>query len=223
MSWFSRKPRVSVVDWCDDFYDQYVFAAPIGDCDPWQLHCDSLVKTLAEVDYSVNTVDRGSLYEHLLALRLEVIAIAWLLTVKDRYAPLQSECTRTYLKYIKQDKYWMLMEPYNRATAKATTGGVDPRSRSGRAFITFINSMRTQLFDEWVEIVSPEDASRAANRIGSETPWKDKRTHVYLSYALTDQLHVEFNDAARASLLTAIQGFYDGAVEKLRQCKIVAS
>ena len=113
------------------------------------------------------------------------------------------------------------MEPYNQAVAKAVVGGSDSNTRTGRAYITFINEMRSRLFDKWVVTLSdPKDAARPANRIGSDVPWKAQKTHVYLSFELTDQLQCEVNEEARMNLMTLIQGFFNGASEELGKVKM---
>jgi hypothetical protein len=221
MGLFDRKPKMSVQDWCEHFYSNYVFASPIGGADPWQLFCNSARDQVAQSDPTFSDVDAVILSDQLLALRLEVIGIAWILRVKDDLSPKQSECTRLYLLNRNQESFWEMMEPYNQAVAKATVGGSN--SSTGRANITFMNSMRKQLFDKWTAMVSdPKDAARPANRFGSDVPWKSHKTHVYLSFALTDQLHCELNEEARKVLMAVIQGLFDGASEELLKVKIVS-
>ena len=223
MGLFDQKPKMSVQEWCEHFYGNYVFASPIGGAHPWQIFCNSARDQVAQADPSFSEVDDVALSDQLLALHLEVIGIAWILLVKDDLSSKQSECTRLYLLNHNQERFWEMMEPYNQAVAKATVGGSDSSTRKGRAHITFINSMRTQLFDKWVAMVSdPKDAARPANRIGSDVPWKSHKTHVYLSFALTDQLQCEVNEEARKGLMAVIHGFFDGASEELRKVKIVS-
>jgi hypothetical protein len=120
------------------------------------------------------------------------------------------------------ESLWELMETYNQATARSTTHGADPESRSGRARLTFLNQMRASLFDEWIAKGFDGGAvARAANRMGSEIPWKARSTHTYLSFALTDQLDVEINEDARLSIFSIIKGFYDGAKESIKEVKII--
>ena len=223
MGLFDRKSKMSVQEWCEHFYSNYVFAPFIGKADPWQLFCNSNRDQVAQADPSFSKVDEAALSDQLLALRLEVIGIAWTLRVKDNLAHKQSESTRLYLQNYNQERFWEMMEPYNQAVAKATVGRSDSSTRTGRAHITFMNLMRTQLFNKWTTMVSdPKDAARPANRIGSDVPWKAHKTHVYLSFALTDQLQCEVNEEARKGLMAVIQGFFDGASEELQKVKIVS-
>ncbi|MFC1462707.1 hypothetical protein ACFLQU_03790 [Verrucomicrobiota bacterium] len=222
MGLFDRKPKVSIQQWCNDFYSSSLFAPPIGGADPWELFCNSVRDQVAQADPTFLQVDGNVLSDQMLALRLEVIGIAWILRVKDDFSPRQSLCTQQYLTDHNQDHYWEMMGPFNQAVAKATVAGSDGNTAAGRAHITFMNSMRTQLFDKWSATVSdPKHAARAANRIGSDVPWKAHKTHIYLSFALTDQLQCEVNEEARKKLMAVIQGFFDGTSEELKKVKIV--
>lgn len=223
MGLFDRKPRMSTQEWCEYFYSNHVFAPPIGEADPWRLFCDAAHQQILRSDPAFSAVDVSDLSDQLLALRLEVIGIAWLLHVKDDLSPKQSECTRLHLLKHNREGLWDMMEPYNQAVAKSTVGGSDSNTRAGRTHIVFMNSMRTQLFDKWAAKVSdPKDAARSANRVGSNVPWKSHKTHVYLSFALTDQLQCEVNEEARKRMMAIIQGFFDGTSEELRKVKIIS-
>ncbi|MCK4736105.1 MAG: hypothetical protein KAT65_26860 [Methanophagales archaeon] len=223
MGLFDRKSGMSTHEWCEYFYNKHVFAPPIGEAGPWQLFCDVAHQQILRSDPAFSAVDVLDISDQLLALRLEVIGIAWLLRVKNDLSPKQSECTRLYLLNNNHERLWGMMEPYNQAVAKATVGGSDSSTRTGRAHIAFMNSMRTQLFDKWVTKVSdPKDATRSANRIGSDVSWKSHKTHVYLSFALTDQLQCEVNEKARKGMMAIIQGFFDGTSEELRKVRIIS-
>lgn len=223
MGLFDRKPRMSTQEWCEYFYSNYVFAPPISEVDPWRAFCESAHRQILRADATFSAVDVSDLSDQLLALRLEVIGIAWLFRVKDDLSPKQSECTRLHLLKHNREHLWDMMEPYNQAVAKSTVGGSDPSTGTGRAHITFINSMRADLFDKWVtKVTDPKDAARPANRFGSNVPWKSKKTHIYLSYALTDQLQCEVNDEARTGMMAIIQGFFDGTSEELQKVKIIS-
>lgn len=222
MGLFDRKPKMSVQEWCEHFYSSCVFAPAIGGQDPWQIFCNTARDQVARVDPSFAGVDDAALYEHLLAVRLEVVGVAWIVKLRDSLSPIQCECTRQYLWELDQERLWKLMDPYNQAVANAAVGGSNGDTAAGRAHIVFMNSMRIQLFEKWATLVSePKDAARAANRFGSNVSWKSSRTHVYLSFELTRQLQCELNDRARPRLMAIIQGFFDGTCEELRRVKIV--
>ncbi len=222
MSLFDRKPKMTVQEWCEDFYSSAVFASLRNGGDLWQTFCKSARDQVVQAAPSFSDVDAAQLADQLLALRLEVIAVAWMMGVRDRLSPKHSECTRKYLQTHDRGFLWDMMEPYNRTVAKATVGGSDPKTGVGRAHITYMNSMRAGLFDDWVATVSdPVDAGRAANRIGSAAAWKSGRMPFYLSCELFDQVQSEVNQPAKLILVAIIQGFFDGASEALRKVKIV--
>ena len=222
MGLFDRRPKVPVQQWCEEFYSNQVFAGPIGESDPWALFCSSAQDQVVQADPSFSRVDADILSDQLLALRLEVIGVAWIMRVRDDLSPKHSQCTKQYLVDHNQERFWEMMEPYNQAVAKATVGGSDGSTAAGRAHVTFMNSMRTQLFDKWSATMSdPKHAARAANRIGSDVAWKSHKTHIYLSFALTDQLECEVNEEARKGLMAVIHGFFDGVSEELKKVKIV--
>ena len=222
MNWFSSKPKLSAEVFLRGFYDTNLFPeSDIGGAF-WESFCRGAQNTVAQCDPAFSNVDATLLRDEMLALRFEVIGIAWLHRVKDRFAPGHSDFTCRYLEERGQSAVWERMEPYNQAVARSTSGGHDPKTRSGRGYLTFLNSMRTQLFDEWVRKgFDPKIAARAANRIGSESPWKANRTHSYLSFALTDRLSAEVNHAARLAILTLISGFYNGASDEIAKVKII--
>jgi len=54
-----------------------------------------------------------------------------------------------------------MMKPYNQTVEIATVGGNNASTRKGRAHITFMNSKRAQMFDQWVTMASnPKDAMK---------------------------------------------------------------
>lgn len=220
MSLFSRKPKVEIYDFCEEFYDKYIFADNIGEVDPWAAFCETNYKLLLEADPALGAISISTFTEELRILRLEVFGIACQHKLKDKYAPLQCWHTRLYLENHERKDIWEAMLNYNKAVARSTTGGCDSNSGLGRGMIVFINQMRVSAFDKWKIVVSENDAARAANRIGSEEPWKSLRVHTYLSFEFTDILHCELNDEARSRLIAIIQGFYNGASEALSGVRI---
>lgn len=222
MGLFSRKRKISTIEFCTEFYNQSIFSPDIGGMDPWKTFCETFYKSIAEVDPAFGKVDISALISELRALRLEVFGIAWLHHVNDKFAPGQSEFTKHYLEENRIADIWESMENYNQATARSTTGAHDPNSRIGRGNLVYLNQRRVELFDEWSKLgYDPKAVARMANRLGSDTAWKTNRVHVYLSFALTDQLKCEVNDEARPRILAIIQGFYEGSSESIKEVKIM--
>ncbi len=223
MELFTKKPQVTTEDFCEKFYDDFIFSSKIGEADPWDMYCKVSHEQISEFDPSFNTVDLSSFRDELLALRLEVFGVVWFIHMKIDLSPIHSEFTRQYLLNENLADLWDSMEVYNQAVAKSATGGWDSNTRSGRYKITFNNSMRAQMFDKWMTVVSNKDAARAANRIGCKKAWKSKKVHIYLFFALTDQLQCEVNDEARKVIMSIIKGFFDGISDELKKVKIIGS
>ena len=179
MGLFSSKRKTTTEVFSKEFYDQSVFAPNIAGSDPWFLFCEGSQKMIAASDHRFNQVKTDSLMDELKALRLEVVGLAWLHQVKDKFAPVQSDFTKRYLESKGAASIWQMMEAYNKAVARSTTLGVDPNTSGGRARITFINQMRAGIFDEWYKLgYDPEAVARAANRLASDVAWKTKAVHI---------------------------------------------
>lgn len=222
MGLFNKKVKMSTQDWCENFYSSAVFST-VRDVDLSQFFSETAFQQLVQADPTISVVDSSVFADHLLALRLEVIGIAWLVYVKDDFLPLQSECTRLYLLKCNRSDLWDMMDAYNQSVAESTVGGIDSTSSKGQREIAAINSKRMNLFDKWATKVSdPKDAARAANRLGCQASWKSERTPIYLSFALTKQLQCEINDEARQIIQNTIHGFFDGVSEDLRNTKIIS-
>jgi len=220
MGFFLYKSKISTDNFCKNIYDQLVFAPELRGVDLWKVMCETNYKMITDADPQFRKVDIEDLTSEMRALYLEVVGLAWLHHVKDKFAPIQSEFTKQYLKDKGVSELWQTMEDYNQATARATTSGYNPNSRTGRAGITFLNQVRANLFDEWYKLGYSADAStRAANRFGSKQVWKAVLT--CLSVTLTKRLGYEVNDDARMKIIFIIQGFFDGASESIKSVKIV--
>ena len=223
MGGIHRKLTMSTQEWCEYFYNKYVFAPLVGQTDPWRLFCQIARQQILDLDPAIAAVDVTHFSDQMLPLRLEVIGIAWFLHVKHELSPMFSECTRLYLVKRNREQLWDMMEPYNRAVARSTVGGSDPATRTGRAHIAAMNSMRFDTCEKWLaSVADPKDATRSANRLGCDVPWKSHKTHIYLSFALTDQLQCEVNEEARQGLMVLIQGFFDGTTEELHEFELAS-
>jgi len=220
MGLFTQKRKVSTEDFCTAFYDESFSSGP-GGVNFWSVFGQKSYEMIAEADPRFEQVNVPAFISELLALRLEVCGVAWLHNIDDKFAPRQCAFTQRYLEQHGRADIWEMMLNYNHAIAKSITGGHDPNRRMDRAQIVFLNSMRNGLFEQWVELGhDPQSVARVANRILCEKAWKSNRAHVYLSFALTDQLNCELNEEARGRVLMIIQGFYAGATEAIREVTI---
>ena len=222
MGLFVKKKIVSTEKFCREFYDQHIFAHDIGGVDPWNVFCNEVYKKITEVDPEFGEVELTIFTSELRTLRLEVVGLVWIHHVKDNFAPTQSEFTKNYLEEYSIDDVWEAMEDYNQAIARSTTAGYDMNSGMGRGKITFLNTMRADLFDAWIDAGYDNIAvARAANRYGSKTAWKSSRVRTYLTAALTGRLDCKVNDEARFRIMAVIYGFYEGVSKELKKVKII--
>ena len=223
MGLFSKKPKVDSSQFCQDMYERFVFAPEIGGRDPHLLYSQTVLDQVSEADPKFRHVSFPELADELLALRLEVIGTAWSHKTKDKPALDQSEFTKLYLADSGWGELWEQMGAYNQAVAQSATYGADTNTRVGRARVTFINQMRTQVFDRWIqEGRDHEAAARVANRTGSEEGWKSGVSQGLLALELTRRLGHEGSDIIWSRLAAVAEGFYRGAVESLSEVKITA-
>jgi hypothetical protein len=221
MGIFSSKQKISTEDFCRNFYEQFVFAPELRGVTLWNVMCETDYKLIADADPHFRKVDIDDWKLEMQALYLEVVALAWLHNLKDKFAPIQSDFTKHYLEEKGVDDVWQLMGDYNQAIARASASGYNPNHRIGRAGITMLNLTRVSLAKEWNQLGYSLDAiGRAANRFGSQAVWRAVLTS--LSFTLTKRLEYEANDEARLIIIAIIQGFYDGASEAIKGVKIVS-
>lgn len=197
--------------------------------DPWKVICETSYKMIADIDPIFEQVDFSTFLYELRALRLEVFDIAWwrCFYKKDKILLDQSEFAKRFLEERGDDDIWGAMGNYNQAIARATMGGRKPNSGAERAHVTFMNSMRTSLFERWLKLGYDEMIiARVANRFGSTKAWKSERGHVYLSFELGRQLDFDYEELSKeacSAILFIIQGFYNGSLEAIKKVRIVTT
>ena len=215
--------RTNAAEFSRDFYDRYVFARDpiIGDLALEFANTNQ--RLISEADPAFAAVNLAKLNEELLGLRLEMIGTAWTHESKPEAALAISEFTKRYLADIHRSELWEVMTSYNQVVAQSATYGDDPKSRPGRARITFVNVMRANRFDDWAnQGRESEAAARVANRIGSEVSWKAGITQGLLAIRLTRRLDFEGSDAIWERLAAVSYGFYRGAKEALEGVTLIA-
>jgi hypothetical protein len=223
MGLFSHKAKTDAVEFTRHFYDRYVFGPDPTGGDFALAFADTNRRLISEADASFAEVSLAKLKEELLALRLEMIGTAWTHESKAEAALAVSEFTKQYLANIGRSDLWEAMTDYNQAVAQSATYGTDPKSRMGRGRITFVNSMRAELFDDWAQQGrDPEAAARVANRFGSEVSWKKGITQGLLAIRLTRRLDFEGSDPIWERLAAVSYGFYQGAKEALEKVTLIA-
>jgi hypothetical protein len=224
MGLFSRKTKTDAVEFAQDFYDRFVFGSfPTTEIDFALGFADTNRRLIIEADASFAEVNADTFKDELLGLRLEMIGTAWTHKSTEEAALAVSEFTREYLISSQRGHLWEVMTEYNLALSESVTHGADPKTRRGRAKITFVNSMRVQLFDGWVaKGRDPEAVARVVNRFGSEKSWKIGITQGLLAIKVTRRLKLEGSNAIWERLAATSYGFYQGAKEALEEVTLTA-
>lgn len=186
MGLFSRKQKINVNEFCKNFYDQWIFSNNMGGLDPWNACCETVYKKIADIDSRFSQADFSIFCDELRAVRIEVFAIALSHRIGEKLILKQSEFTKLYLEELQDGNIWQTLLGYNQAISRAVVGGA-AGVREERAKIAFWNTMRANLFDEWIKLGHNEEAvARVANRVGStKSWWKSGRGYVYLAFELS--------------------------------------
>jgi hypothetical protein len=224
MGFFSRSTKVSASTFAKSYYDAWVFAAGPTGLDFPKSHAETTQRLISEVSPSFAAVSLPNFKEELLALRMEMIGTAWT-HASDAEAALQvSEFTKDYLTAMHRSDLWKTMTEYNKAVADSSTYGADPETKSGRARIAFVNSLRANLFSDWVaQGRDGQAAARVANRVGSDTSWDAGITPLVLAVEVARRIDIEGSEPIVQRLAAVAYGFYQGAKEALDGVRLVSA
>ena len=221
MGFFTSRPKVPLDDFCREFYDTHLLHPVVAGINMARTFSETIKRSVTEVDPQFADVEIELLMAELTVIRFEVFGLAWLHQQGDKRAAEQSDFTRVYLENSSRTDIWEAMVPYNQAIAQSSTLGRTSETRTGRAYLTFVNSMRADLFDRWYAMGFDSTAvARAANRLSADVAWKQGRTAGHMMLALCDRLACQSNEQGQFRLLAIIRGFYDGVIESLKAVKI---
>lgn len=122
MGLFSKKPKVSIEEFCQKFYDDNIFNAYVGGDDINLSWWQNAYKSIIEVDKSFKAVDFNKFQDEMNALRMELLGLAWQVKfVLERYTIPQSFFTKLYLQKINKTEIWDIMGEYNHIIAMSAT------------------------------------------------------------------------------------------------------
>ena len=234
---FGRKTRVTVEEFCRQFYDSMVFHAIIAGEDFSNLHSDACYKTIVEADKAFECVDRSVFIQEMNAIRLEMFALAWRDKFKkEKYTIPQSIFTRKYLEQDGKLELWDIMGEYNRAVTDSTTMTANGE-RMGDKQVDKANLARFDMWENWCEAnikdkdnlteeeeISAKSVARVANRIGADVSRNDCILVKRLGTRLADRLGCSSNLSTQAlfRLTAVIYGLYQGAIEALKDINLQA-
>ena len=240
MGLFKRKPKVTIEEFCRQFYDTDIFSANIGGVDAWKMFCETAFDLAVQADQSFAAIDRAKFQEELTGIRMELFALAWMHRFKrEEFTLPQSLHTGRYLEEKGKLPIWDIMGEYNQAVAQSTTmteTGQQVDGRLGRARIEVGNVRRFEIFKRWADAlgdnVTTEQreyvgrcVARVANRIGADIRRGDCVLVRLLASRLADRLGCEanLNPEALFRLSAVIYGFYRGAKEAINEANLPRS
>jgi hypothetical protein len=245
MGLLSHKPKVSIEEFCRQFYDSFVFNATIGGVDLNEVLCKTFFDSIVEADQSFAEIDRDKFRNEMIAIRMELFGLAWLHKFKkEELAISQSLFTRRYLEENGRIEIWEAMGAYNQAIARSsiTTVKQDPDGRrrftqiDDDLLVARMNKARFDICTKWAESNLPKPelmtekdkitlacAVRVANRFGVDAKRFSSITVPLLASRLADRLgcDISIDFDALFRLGAFIFGFYEGAKEGLRDANIL--
>lgn len=223
MSFFKKKNKVSLSEFCTEFYDKNFIEPIVARIDFSNSYNELIVQKTTAVDKTFQEVDFEKFSNEVLILRFELFSLAWFHQFDTKSAINHSIFTKKYLVDNKREDLWDNAEPYNQAIAESANYGYDPSTSSGKAGRLFIAKTRMDLFDKYYnDNIDPKCLARALNRYGTNSSWKKMSiTLGYIEMSLCKILNCSLNDDANFHLIAILQGFYEGSKQSLQEIKII--
>lgn len=231
MSIFSRKTTVNVEEFCRDFYDNYIFNPTLKG-----IYYD--VDIYEVIDYELNKidplfafVDKQMLIDELIAVRLELFALAWMHKfVSDKINIVQSVFTKQYLENKGRKDIWVKMQPYSNMIYSATLHWITSLGKANSIF-----SHHTLKSMEYMNInfakklgFDTEDDSilRLNLRSLSGQAWEKRLTLSGIAGTFCKQLEINRNEVNKNTgpyLATLFTNFYNEAKQSLGKVIFIRS
>ena len=225
MSFFSKKQKVRLDEFCRDFYDKNFLEPVVAGIDMSDTYNELILKNLKEVDDTSNVINPSNFKNQILTLRFELFSLAWFHKFGDKLAIANSIFTKEYFLDKGKEDLWEKAEPYNQAIATSATHGCTSATASGRARLIIVNKGRMDLFKKYHnDKIDGKCIARALNRYGTDGHWK--YLSITLGYVVIEFckiLNCELNDEARFQLIAVFKGFYDGVNQNIENIKIIDS
>lgn len=217
-----RKQKTDVAEFSRDFYDRFVFCTDFLGGQAPSVFAESVRRAVGKVNAAFLTVPVEKLTDELLALRMEVVGMAWADASREEAALANSAFTREYLAAIGRSALWKSMHKYNEAIAHSLVDTRDRNSFWARWKRCASNSYRTDVFDLLLaKGHDPETMGRVVNRMGLRARNK-VATSIYLAIWLLRSLEFERSESVIDPLGAIIYGFYQGAKHGLDGVKLMA-
>jgi len=226
MSFFSRKQKIKLEDFCRNFYDTQIFNPTVNGVNFSSALPDYMTE---KIDPVFAHVDKQKLTDELITLRIELFALAW----THKYAGggmiviNQSIFTKDYLYKKGEDDIWNNMEDYCTIIDRAT---LELIRTLGKVSKIFNYNQRKGFIANNIEIAEKngisidECVNRVNNRMLSEAAWMKKMMLGPLAYLFCERIGLYLNDIDPETgfhLMVFINGFYAGAKQSWDKVKII--
>ena len=162
--------NISVRDFFQDLYDSQVFHPIIAGDDLKWSYIDEVYDSIIEKDKAFKSVDKNVFRREMMALRMEIIGLAFSHNIKNKELLLnQSLFTKKYLENNNESELWDTMAEYNKGIAMSMDYLKNEKS------IAISNLRRASLYNGYVNNYPDMDKyciARVCNRESSEDAWK---------------------------------------------------
>lgn len=189
------KKKVSIEDFCLDFYDNNIFNPTAGSV----YYSTTLPQHITEkVELIANNVDKQKIINELIALQIELLGLACTHKfISGEIVIHQNFFTKSYLIKNKKDKIWNAMDDYNDIIDIAT---LDWLTTLGKVNIVFNHNMRKDLVAKNIEdakklkLIDDELIERINKQTWSESAWRQKFMLSSLARTFWNHLGLELNE-----------------------------
>ena len=230
MGLLSRKPKVSIEEFCRQFYDTDVFNPTVlAGVDVGEAFWETAFNSVVEAAKSFEAVDRAKFRHEMTALRMELFGLAWMHKFKRGELTIpQSVFTRHYLEKNGKIEIWDMMVEYNQATADSVTLTATGERMKDWQVVKYNKTKLDILIKKWLPRLEAQGreinqelvdcAAAVANRIGADIRKNDCILVKRLTVRLADRLgcDISLNSEALFRLGVVIFGLYEGATEAIK-------
>jgi len=216
--------KISIEDFCHDFYDNNIFNPTIGGVYYGSVLLQHIIE---KVELISNNVDKQKIIDELIALQIELLGLFCTHKfISGEIVIRQNFFTKRYLIENGKTEIWNSMYDYNDIIDIAT---LDWLTTLGKVNIVFNHNMRKDLVAENIEDIKnlglADDGvvKRINKRVWSENAWRQKFMLNSLARTFWIHLGLELNklDEETISFLSALPNrLYKEAQQHLNKVKI---
>jgi hypothetical protein len=222
MGFFTKKRRISLAEFCNDFYENVFINPKIGGKAFPEVFAQSILSQLIKVNTGFINVDQEAFLNEILKIRFELFGLAFYYSFGEEKSIENSIFTKQYLEQRKLNSIWDESVIYNHQIAEGATFGLRAKGKDGEMKIIQINNLRMNLCNKYFEkYVDPQCVARSVNRFWTNEAWKIKYIQYCLTLTLCEKLQVVSNKEAEFCFAEIFTGIFNGAFEVMGNVKLV--